>query len=216
MLTYHMALLEIVGVAGACFLYYNSTRQKGNKMDVTLKFVCFIGIGQSLFHFLACLDRYLAVVHPIRYMYMRQSAGIRLRNAVIGCSWLLCLLPCVITTDIAPYIAFPFIFFSALFSMVTLCILFVVSHSGPVRKSRAKRRALSTVAAISTCLVVRFLANVAPFVLDETPQLSMSQKCIVMMSFLPFCLPSNLVMPLLFLQRVGELYNCQHTSRNKE
>lgn len=208
-LTYHMVLMEIVGVGGACFFYYKSAREEQNETEITTRFASFIGTGQSLFHLLACLDRYLAVAHPIRYMWMRQSAGNRLRNAVIGCSWLLCLIPCVINVDIIP-------FFSVFFSSGTLCVLFVISHSEPSRKARAKQRALSTVAAISTSLFLRLLSSMVPPIFYETLNLSLSQQCLVIMVSLPFSLPSSLVMPLLFLQRVGKLSNCQHTSNNKD
>lgn len=216
-LTCHMVLLEIVGVAGACFFFYNSTREEQNKVniDITVRFLSFIGIGQSLFHLLACLDRYLAVVYPIGYMWMRQSTGIRLRNGVIGFAWLLCLLPCVLNFNIIHFFAFALLFSSAFFSTGTLCVLFAVNHLGPMRKSRARQRALHTVAAISTCLVLRFLSGVVNPIFNEPSHLSMTH-CIMMMSSLPFSLPSNLVMPLLFLQRVGKLSNCQHTFRKKE
>lgn len=215
-LTYHIVLLEILGVAVACVYCYTSLRKEQSQMNITVRFLCFIGIGQSLFHLLACLDRYLAVVHPIRYMWMRQSAGIRLRNATIGCSWILCLLSCAIHVDIIHFFYFSLLFSSAFFSSETLCILFVISHLGPMGKSRAKQRALRTVAAISTSLVLRFLPSVGASFLYEALHLNTSQQCLMTALSLLFCLPSSLVMPLLFLQRVGKLSNCQRTSRNKE
>lgn len=213
-LTCHMVLLELLGVAGGCFYLYTSTR--GNQQwDVAMRFLSFTGIGQSLFHLLACLDRYLAVVHPIRYMWMRQSAGIWLRNVSIGCAWLLCLSSCVVDLAIIRYYPFPILFSSVFVSSGTLCVLFAVSRSGPMRESGAKRRALHTVATITATLTMRFLTSLLPTILLVTLHLSQSQQCLLVMSSLTFSLPCSLVMPLLFLQRAGKLSNCQHTSRSE-
>lgn len=213
-LTYHMVLLELLGLAAACFFHYTSTRGK-QQGDVTVRFVSFTGIGQSLFHLLACLDRYLAVAHPIRYMWMRQSAGIWLRNVSIGSAWLLCLPSCVVDLVNIYVYAFPILFSSVFVSSGTLCVLFVVSRLGPMRESRAKRRALHTVAAITATLTLRSLASLLPTILLDKLHLSLSQQCLLVVSCLPFSLPCSLVMPLLFLQRAGKLSNCQHTSRSE-
>ncbi|KAI3376422.1 hypothetical protein L3Q82_016443 [Scortum barcoo] len=44
----------------------------------------------SAFHILTCVERYLAVVHPVTYLGLKQSGGIRIRNISTGCVWLLC------------------------------------------------------------------------------------------------------------------------------
>ncbi|KAI9531410.1 hypothetical protein NQZ68_041621 [Dissostichus eleginoides] len=40
----------------------------------------------ALFHLLTCVERYLAVVHPITYLGLRQGGGVRIRNISIGIS----------------------------------------------------------------------------------------------------------------------------------
>ncbi|KAJ4945014.1 hypothetical protein JOQ06_013553 [Pogonophryne albipinna] len=47
--------------------------------------------GESLFHVLTCLERYLAVVRPIIYLRLRNVQGVRIRNISIGLS-VLCVL----------------------------------------------------------------------------------------------------------------------------
>lgn len=207
-LTYHMVLLELLGLAGAFVYYHGSITGTLHPLNMLL---VFIGVDQALFHLLACLDRYLAVVHPIRYMWMRQSAGIRLRNVAIGCAWLLGFPACVMGNERRIYTFFV-LFISLLLSTGTLCTLFVISHLGPKRNSREKQRALHTVAAITATLVLRFLANFVPFILQVTLRLSRRQLCLVMAVSLPAYLPSSLVMPLLFLQRAKKQLNCEKTS----
>lgn len=210
--TYHMVLLELLAVAGGCVYYYCSIT--GNTQQWTA-ILSFIGVDQCLFHLLACLDRYLAVAHPIRYMWTRQSAGIHLRNFAIGCAWLLGMPACVMGDNRRIY-SFSFQFSSLLFSSGTLCALFAISQSGPKRESRDKQRALHAVAAITATLALRFLGNLIPVILQATVSLSLRQHCLVMTASLPTSLPTSLVMPLLFLQRAGKLPNCQNTSKSEK
>lgn len=210
-LTYHMVLLELLGLAAAC-AYYSSLA--GNSLQWSTM-LTFIGVDQVLFHLLACLDRYLAVVHPVRYMWMRQSAGIRLRNVGIGCAWLLGIPACVMGYRRRIY-TFSILFFSFLFSSGTLCALFTLSQSGPKRESRDKQRALQAVAVITATLVLRFVGNLVAFIIQAALSLSPRQQCLLLTMLLPTSLPTSLVMPLLFLQRAGKLPNCQNNSQSEK
>lgn len=214
-LTYHMVLLELLSLVGASIYYTGSVTGKVHDWGTMVTAISSVGTGKAVFHLLACLDRYLAVVHPIRYVWTRQSAGIRLRNVFIGCAWLLCLPSCVMDYVHRRTYGFCLLFFAVLFSSGTLCVLFVIHRAGPKRQSRDKRRALCTVAAITVSLVLRFFGNMIPVILLATLDLRWSQQCFIITASLPISLPSSLVMPLLFLQRAGKLPNCQHTSKSE-
>lgn len=41
---------------------------------------------QVMFHLLTCLECYLAV-HPITYRHLRESHGIKIRNIITVCVW---------------------------------------------------------------------------------------------------------------------------------
>lgn len=221
-LTFHMVLLELLDIALTCLYYYGINTGKELQYFAVLTILSAIGTGQSLFHLLTCLDRYLAVVHPIRYVWLRQSAGIRLRNIGIGCAWLLCCPPIglyLLGNFYSWLYIFVTLFSSVVLSFGTLCILCVVSRSGPSQASGAKQRAdqtkqraLHTVAAITTALVVRFLFTIVPTILTTTLDLSRRQRCLLMTSAAWFSLPSSLVLPLLFLHRAGKLPDCKHDS----
>lgn len=221
-LTFHMVLLELLGIVFTTLYYYAANTGKELQYVAVLMILPAIGTGQSLFHLLTCVDRYLAVVHPIRYVWLRQSAGIRLRNISIGCAWLLCCPPIglyllgIVYSRVYILVT---LFSSVVLSFGTLCILCVVSRSGPGQASGAKQRAdqtkqraLHTVAAITTALVVRFLFSMVPTTLSATLDLSGHHRCLLMTSAAWFSLPSSLVLPLLFLHRAGKLPDCKHDS----
>ncbi|KAI9531408.1 hypothetical protein NQZ68_041619 [Dissostichus eleginoides] len=90
--TFHMVILEIIGVVGNAFYCHNLythdpvTGQVGNYV------LSAISPGQTLFHLLTCVERYLAVVHPVIYLRLRQGAGVRIRNISIGISVLFVLI----------------------------------------------------------------------------------------------------------------------------
>lgn len=88
--TYHMVIIELIGVLG-CILtccgsyryYTDSLFSVGNLLS------SFTWTAQMFFHILTCLERYLAIVHPITYLSLRNERGIKMRNISIGCVWLL-------------------------------------------------------------------------------------------------------------------------------
>ncbi|CAJ1048238.1 hypothetical protein GBF38_004938 [Xyrichtys novacula] len=87
--TYHMVAMELISVCGSCFYCYG---ESSNHMVVFMvgMYLWFIIVpGQSLFHILTCVERYLAVVHPVTYLRLKQSGGVRIRNITIGCVWLI-------------------------------------------------------------------------------------------------------------------------------
>lgn len=219
-LTFHMVLLELLGIAVTSLYYYAANTGKELQFAVVVTILPAIGTGQCLFHLLTCVDRYLAVVHPIRYVWLRQSAGIRLRNISVGCAWLLCC-PSAGLSLLGNFYSRVYIyatlFSSVVLSFGTLCILCVVSRSGPSQASGAKQRAdqtkqraLHTVAAITTVLVLRFLFGMVPTILSTTLDLSRRHTCLLMTASPVFSLPSSLVLPLLFLHRAGKLPDCKH------
>lgn len=214
-LTYHMVVLELLGLAGACAYCYGSVTGEVEQWGPIITMLTCVGTGKSFFHLLACLDRYVAVVHPIRYVWTRQSVGIRLRNVLIGCAWLLCLPSSVMEYVERRTYSLCLLFSAVVVSSSTLCVLFVIGRTGPKRESQDKWRALCAVAAITACLVLRLLCNLIPVIIMATLHLGWSQQCVVIVVPLPFSLPSSLVMPLLFLQRAGKLPNCQRASKSE-
>ncbi|XP_075882711.1 uncharacterized protein LOC142888362 isoform X2 [Nelusetta ayraudi] len=77
-LTYHMVLLELLSLVGTMVYYFGSLTGKIHEWGTMIAAISSIGNGKALFHLLACLDRYLAVVHPISLvmpLLLLQRAG---------------------------------------------------------------------------------------------------------------------------------------------
>ncbi|KAI9531406.1 hypothetical protein NQZ68_041617 [Dissostichus eleginoides] len=89
--TFHMVTLELIGVVGYTIYCYGIYTDGQFIIDVGSSIFAVISPGKTLFHLLTCVDRYLAVVHPVTYLRLRQGGGVRIRNISIGISVLLVL-----------------------------------------------------------------------------------------------------------------------------
>ncbi|GLD68573.1 uncharacterized protein AKAME5_001988600 [Lates japonicus] len=82
--TYHLAAIELVFML-AIALYFCGSFTGLLWMTKAGFYVSALVIpGEICLHLLACVERYLAVVHPVTYMGLRQSAGVKIRNISIG------------------------------------------------------------------------------------------------------------------------------------
>eukprot|EP00064_Thunnus_orientalis_P023959 superscaffoldBa00009649_g24223 len=88
--TYHMVISELMNILGftlTCCAVFTDLPE----MMMPGLYLSYINISaQMFFHILTCVERYLAVVHPVTYLGLRKARGIRIRNITIGCVWLLC------------------------------------------------------------------------------------------------------------------------------
>ncbi len=89
-ITYNMIATELLGTFGTVLICC------GVLTDLPLMVILGVCLviekltAQMLFHILTCVERYLAVVHPITYLSLRKAREIRIRNITISCMWLLC------------------------------------------------------------------------------------------------------------------------------
>lgn len=215
--TLNIIVLDLMGILVLCFYYYTNSTQRllsqGNYIFII------IGTGETLFQLFSCIERYIAVVHPITYMALRQPIGVRIRNISIGCAWLLCfaifgLAMCTI------YFKFIYTFFILFCSTVAcycaLSALCVAICSGPskgprnrARVDQSKQRALQTLMVITGVLLMRFKCTCV-FIVVYAFRLSRSLTCLVMFGTIWLSVPSCLVLPLLFLHKAGKLPGCKH------
>ncbi|MEQ2202287.1 hypothetical protein XENOCAPTIV_009556 [Xenoophorus captivus] len=83
--TYNVVVLDLLNILGTFFFVFGVLTEKPGVMKAgSITYGIFIP-GQTLFHLLTCMERYLAVVHPIFYLRSKVSAGIRIRNITVGC-----------------------------------------------------------------------------------------------------------------------------------
>ncbi|KAL7375600.1 hypothetical protein ABVT39_020561 [Epinephelus coioides] len=221
--TYNMAVLNLIwGLACVCIIsgmYGNLPKM----IDAGIYTSSFAVCGEAFFHVLTCVERYLAVVHPITYMGLRNERGVRIRNISIACVWLMSFVMAGATALYLPqYPVIPLIivlvFSLAVVSFCSLSVLCVLIRPGPgegggekQRVDRSKQRAFQTIAAILGVLGLWFVGLLASTGLYNSHLLSTSVRCVLAACSGCFNLPCSLMLPLLYLHRAGKLsLFCNH------
>lgn len=215
--TYNMMILEILGVLGSLFqIVYSYTFNDTILMLVEYLFSVMLH-GQSFFHVLTCLERYLAVVHPITYWHLRESQGIKIRNISTVSVWLLCFgWVAVEHLYCANFHAVPFFCYSGIcISVISFCCLSVIhglTRPGPgevggnkERLDQSKQKASHMIMAIMGVLLLRFVGILIYFVIDRKSSVDTKGLCMPLSLVFWLTVPSSLVIPLLFLHRAGKL-----------
>lgn len=225
---YHSVTVEIIAILGLGFycisIYTCSPR--------TLIFgYCALFLtypGQTLFHSLTCVERYLAVVHPVIYRGLRKEVGVRVRNISIGCVWLISFgIVCFLVMEFPKlpstllYVIFAITVIVIVFS--SFCVLHALIRLGLWKVGgdrrqidQSKQRAFHTVMAITGALGFR-LSGLLIFniVFDLSAGIG-TKECVFSLIFAPWlCVPSSLVLPLLFLHRAGTLACCSSNQSEK-
>ncbi|XP_039545577.1 C-C chemokine receptor type 8-like [Pimephales promelas] len=190
---------------------------------ISLDLHCFLqglGItGRPLFHCLMCVERYLAVVHPVTFLKYKP-----LRYRVICCIvvWITTLGSCLAviqtSSNMKTYIWFFSLQFLLFLSIQLFCLVAVLralKQSGPGEKGREreeenhmKRRAFHLILITTVTLVVMFV----PFAITGflTVLQQQEQQKVSLIWFLgPCCfILAGFVQPVLHLHRAGKLCLC--------
>lgn len=214
LITYHMTVMEAIGILAAiyvCFgLYFEIV------WTLAVSKVFFVSLcGQMTFHTLTCVDRYLAVIHPITYMRMQKGSRLTARDIIIWYVWLAnCALLCIMFVE--RFNMFLIIFLMqqvlslAIISFCSIAILRVLRRSGlgsslKEKVDQSKQRAFTTIMAIMGTLLVRFGVSLLCATIYATGLINHNDICVMVNSSYWSGLPSSLVLPLLFLYRAGKL-----------
>ncbi|TNN36269.1 hypothetical protein EYF80_053558 [Liparis tanakae] len=223
--TLHNVAMELVNIGGSII---NCCGVLTRLPVVMMLGVCLVSInlcGQLLFHTLTCVERYLAVVHPVTYLGLKKGKGIRLRNISIGCVWLLAFSNIGLRfVDESHFLNIFFLFIlSSNFMVISLCslsVLYVLIRPGPgaggegrPRVDQSKMRAFYTIMAILGALVLRVGGSAAHYTVYGSPHVGGSEQCAVFLSISWLNVPSSLVLPLLFIHRAGKLLCCKNSNQ---
>lgn len=213
--TYNIVVMELLGVL-RCVPYCCGIYTE----NVIFVFVggllsSFIWYGETAIHVLTCVERYLAVVHPITYLGLRNDRGIRIRNVSIYCAWLFCFvrMGLFVLREVFIIIDFCLLVLSLLIiAFCSLSVLFVLIRPGPGEQSSerldpSKHRAFYTIASILGVLTLRFLASLSWTVMFVSGK---NQECLLMACVIWLNVPTSLVLPLLFLFRTGKFRCCKN------
>lgn len=220
-LAYHAVLVELIGIFGFVLVCCGIHAGLTNLTVTGIRLLAVQFVGQLLFQILTCTERYLAVVHPVAYMRQKNLRGIRIRNIIVGCSWLLCFsaIDLLSMKGLAANVATYFTLFS--FSLVavsffSLSVLHILIRPRPAEVAnnrqqvdQQKMKAFKMMMAILSVLVLKFASNI----MSTTTYILISDfvsQCVVWMATMWVNIPSTLVIPLLYLQRQRKAQCCNH------
>lgn len=214
-ITYHMVTMELFSVLGcilSCCAIYNN---QSIILQIALVFLSFTSFGQTSFHVLSFVERYLAVIHPVTYLKLKKQRGIRIRNIIIGCVWVFCfVIACLmLIEDLFNILFLSFLILTlaiiSFFTSSVLCVLIRPSPGVQVRNTervdQSKQKAFYTIVAIFGVLVFRFLGCLTWTFLHFSGKIN---NCVMMTCTIWFNLPCTLVLPLLFAYRTGKSLCC--------
>ncbi|KAM3591017.1 uncharacterized protein V6R79_020770 [Siganus canaliculatus] len=213
--TYNMVATELMGVFGSSLICCG--------VFVQLPLVIMIGDtnfsinigGQVLFHTLTCVERYLAVVHPITYRNLGTAKGIMIRNFSIACAWIVIFIwmSLMFVRNQLIVLAFTLCAVCSALAAILFCslsVLYALIRPGPgevggarQRLDQSKLKAFSTIVSILVVLLPRFGLTVVACSLYMLPQEEV--RCGMLHLRIWLGLPNSLLSSLLFLHRAGKL-----------
>ncbi|KAF6714746.1 hypothetical protein FQA47_023469 [Oryzias melastigma] len=211
--TYNIAVLELFWVLASFLVFVAFCTHQLDLFRAANGIFCFALPGETLFHFLTCLERYLAVVHPVTYRRLRQARGVRIRNITVACVWMICFLMSVtVWTGSFAFVNNALVFFiSVTFCFCSASVLWVLIRPGPGEEGRSsdptKHRAFYTMVVVTGALSLKFLSMFFAFIMQRFAENNIF-FCLSEWSALWLSLPSSLVLPLLFLKKAGKLRFC--------
>lgn len=171
-----------------------------------------------IFDTLTCVERYLAVNHPITYRNLKNAQGVRIRNVAIGCAWLLSFSLAGFLSlngeEIMATVLLPVTVVSlVVVSFCSLCVLCVLIRPGPGEGGQAtqqvdqsKLRAFYTILIILAVMLLRLGATVLLSVLYTTLTAEDSHKCGLTLPLFWSNVPASVMTFLHFLQREGKIH----------
>ena len=221
-LTYHAIAVDSFAVLGTVSYIVGVYNHMDTVVMIGVMLFCMVFPGHTLLHSLTCVEPYLAVVHPVTFLRLKQSLGVRIRNITLGCVWLLCFGWIGVTIHHLP--DFPVLPLLCLLSISVVVVLFfffsvlkVLTRPGPgdgprERVDQSKLRALHIITAIVGVLLLRFVSLMFSVGLFNFMSSNLHIQCILIDCGLILALPSSLVQPLLFLHRAGKLACCRQNT----
>ncbi len=171
--------------------------------------------GRPLFQCLICVERYLAVVHPVTFLKFkplryRVICTVFVCTSIFASCWVLILLMCFSLIGLVfVFIVAQLILYLSIQMFCCLAVLRALKQSGPGERVRGreeenhmKRRAFNVILIITGTMIIIYAPNIISVLLFMS---SVRNSDIVLtISRTSFSL-GGLVQPLLFLHRLGKL-----------
>lgn len=224
--TYHAIAVQLNEFLGLSLFFCGGYNKWAETMFVGQSLLKVTATGQALFHILTCVEHYLAVVHPVAYLHLKQAGEVWIRNVSIGCVWLVSFgwLPVYYVGSYELIWIFYLCILAPYLLVVPFCsisVLCALKRPGPgkgcAKKDQAhqsKQRAFFTISVILGVLLFRFVGNVSGNVIYSSTIVSSDNFCVALMFLIWLDVPSGLVLPLLFLHREGKLQCCKQNTKS--
>lgn len=223
---YHKLAFDLFSTVGIVFFHCGALLGMSGLWMVGVYLSCFDIPSQTLLHILTCIERYLAVVHPVTYRRLKQSGGVRVRNISLGCVWLQSFvwIGLVHRQFPNPPVILNFLLLTTCFIIASFCsirVLCILIHPGPgdapghrVKVDQFKQKAFNMITIITAIIWLYFIGITICIALDYSGVLGYIGGCYILISALWLNLPCNMLLPILFLQRSGKLSCCHWSQRN--
>lgn len=219
-----MIAAELTGLSGFTLMSCGVHTEIENMVITGLLVYYIYTAEQTAFHILSCVERYLAVVYPIKYLNLRNAKWIKKRNVITGCTWLMsftggCL---VFSKNNHAFLIFASVsaFGLIVVSFLCLSVLSVLTRPGPREEGGARERvepsklkAFYTMMAIQGVLFLRFGGNMFISTMYAS-KVGTVECCVAFFVGMWISLPSTLLLPVLFLHRAGKLLCCRNYNRS--
>lgn len=213
-LTYNLALVEIIGNVSAGGFAGSSWNNLTPGLIMSFCLFVMYFFGEAMFHCGICVDRYLAVVHPIAYRNLKEARAVLIRNVTVVFCWLCIALWCVYVPILYP--DFPakellavIIFFTLVVFYCCLCALYFLTRPGPDNKKQvdqSKLRAFHIISTITCLLFVKMIGVLVYLCFYILAPLKPSLVCRTLISSVIVITPVNTLIPLLFLRRMKQTF----------
>lgn len=212
---YHFVSTELIGILGTFVMIFGSYSDLQIMTIVGLVIALVYNSGQIIINIISCGECYLAAVHPITYLSLRNAKWIRMRKTTSWCVWLLIFgwTGVMITQNRISTIIMPLVVACAIILVSFFCVsvLYVLIWAGPAKRGgssmrvdQTKLKAFCVMIAMMGVLLLKFGGMIGSCALFYMSELGPVARCIGYFSMLWTCLPNGLLLPLLFLKRAGK------------
>lgn len=132
----HMSVCELLSLVGLIFGSCGAMADLPYMGTIGVLLLYSLSCVHILFDTVTCVERYLAVCHPITYQNLKNAKGVQIRNVTIGCTWLWSLLVIALMGTVNVMVIDNFyITFTAMSLVIvlfcSLSVLFVLIRPGP-------------------------------------------------------------------------------------
>ncbi|XP_041841936.1 uncharacterized protein LOC121640291 [Melanotaenia boesemani] len=160
--TYHMVTMEMIGALTCTIYCIGIYIDNPQMMKYSVQLLNTTWCLKLKFHMFSCVDLYLAVVHPVTYLKLKDSNGVRIRKISVGCVWLLSLLFFIFASYCTTFyvLTMNFCLVGFVLIIVSFCcisVLWTLRRPAPgdgnkQRADQSKRRAFNTMSTIMAAL----------------------------------------------------------------